>query len=240
MASIELSGTQLVTDPLLRRWIGPLRWYGPLPPRANPRPVDAVLVSHLHRDHLDLPSLASFDAGTTFVVPLGAGRLVAAAVRGTVVEMAAGDTLTIGSVTVRAVPAQHPASRDALRHRLRAQPIGYLLSADRTVYFAGDTARFDSMSHLHETAIDLALIPVGGWGLTHGPGHMDAAEATEALRLIKPRLAVPIHWGSLRVPLLWRTRAHLYTEPGPQLARSAPSIPDTTVILADHGTPIPL
>lgn len=239
VASIELSGTHLVTDPLLRRWVGPLRWYGPLPPAPDLRGADAVLISHLHRDHLDLPSLATFDAHTTIVVPRGAGALVTGAVHGPVIEVAAGDTLTVGAVTVQVVPSQHPRSRDALRRKQQAQPVGYVMSGDRSVYFAGDTERFEAMQDL-PVGIDLALIPVGGWGLTHGPGHMNATEASEALRVIKPRLAVPIHWGILRVPLLWRTRPHLYTGPGPRLVDAARSLPDTAVILADPGTPIPL
>jgi L-ascorbate metabolism protein UlaG (beta-lactamase superfamily) len=59
------------------------------------------------------------------------------------------------------------------------------------------------MESLH-TAIDLALLPVGGWGPTLGPGHMDPQRGAEALRLLNPRIAVPIHWGTLSLP--WRAR----------------------------------
>jgi L-ascorbate metabolism protein UlaG (beta-lactamase superfamily) len=236
MVSIEVSGTHLLTDPLLRGRVGPLRWYGPRPPTSLANRVDAVLISHLHRDHLDLPSLSQFDEQTTVVVPKGAGELVT---RGAVVEVVAGERITVGAVTVRVVQAVHPAGRDPWRSRPRAQPVGYLVEGSSRVYFAGDTAVFAGMADLGP-GVDVALMPVGGWGLTLGAGHLDPAAALEALRLIRPRTAVPIHWRSLRVPLLWRTRPALFTRPGLRLAEHARALHATTVVVADPGAPVPI
>ncbi|MCW2523966.1 MAG: hypothetical protein JWO63_2301 [Frankiales bacterium] len=237
MVSIEVSGAHLLTDPILRTQVGPLRWYGPQPPPSLPPRVDAVLISHLHRDHLDLPSLRHFDEHTTIVVPRGAGDLVAAAARGPIVEVVAGETIAVATVTLRVVRAAHPASRDPWRARPFGQPVGYLVQGSSRVYFAGDTELFAEMHEL-SPGIDLALLPVGGWGLTLGEGHLSPATALEALRLIQPRTAVPIHWGTLRVPLLWRTRPDLYTRPGPQLAAQTRLPPVTTVLLAPAGQPV--
>ena len=71
------------------------------------------------------------------------------------------------------------------------------LPSRRGVYFAGDTDLFPEMAEL-AGALDVALLPVSGWGPKSGPGHMDPREAAEALALVRPRLAVPIHWGTLR------------------------------------------
>jgi L-ascorbate metabolism protein UlaG (beta-lactamase superfamily) len=62
------------------------------------------------------------------------------------------------------------------------------------VYFAGDTDLFDAMTEL--SAIDVALLPIGGWGESLGPGHLDPQRAARATELILPRLVVPVHWGT--------------------------------------------
>lgn len=237
MVSIEVSGTHLLTDPLLRGRVGPLRWYAPRPPTSLYRRVDAVLISHLHRDHLDLPSLGRLDERTTIVIPRGAGDLVATSARGPVVEVAAGESIEVGAVTLRVVQAVHPAARDPWRTRPTAHPVGYLVEGSSRVYFAGDTEFFAGMADLGP-GVDVALLPVGGWGLTLGEGHLDPATALDALRLIQPRTAVPIHWGTLRVPLLWRLRPDLYTRPGPLLAEHARPLQTSTVVVAEPGAPV--
>jgi L-ascorbate metabolism protein UlaG (beta-lactamase superfamily) len=72
--------------------------------------------------------------------------------------------------------------------------VGYVLEGSRTVYFAGDTDLFDGMRSLGE--IDVALIPVWGWGSSVGEGHLDPDRAAAALALLRPRVAIPIHWGT--------------------------------------------
>ena len=72
-----------------------------------------------------------------------------------------------------------------------------MVAGTASVFFAGDTDLFDEMSGL-VPKLDLALLPIWGWGPTIGPGHLDPGRAAEALTLLAPRLAVPIHWGTLR------------------------------------------
>ena len=75
-----------------------------------------------------------------------------------------------------------------------ADALGYVIAGGgRRVYFAGDTELFEEMSELRP--IDLALLPVWGWGPSLNPGHLDPAGAARALALLRPRVAVPIHWG---------------------------------------------
>ena len=64
----------------------------------------------------------------------------------------------------------------------------------RSVYFAGDTDVFEEMADL--APVDVALLPIWGWGPSMGPGHMDPARAAEAARLLDARVAIPIHWGT--------------------------------------------
>jgi L-ascorbate metabolism protein UlaG (beta-lactamase superfamily) len=65
----------------------------------------------------------------------------------------------------------------------------------RRVFFAGDTDLFPEMDGLVDD-LDVALLPIWGWGPTMGPGHLDPERAAEATRLLAPRVVIPIHWGT--------------------------------------------
>jgi L-ascorbate metabolism protein UlaG (beta-lactamase superfamily) len=195
---IELGGAVVITDPVLRARVAHLRRRGPVP-RAPPR-VDAVLVSHLHRDHLDLRSVALVDDAAPIVVPRGGARALRRT-RRDVREVSAGQELDLAGVRIRAVPAVHDGRRSPLSRPVEA--LGYVVESGRRVYFAGDTARFDEMVEL--TDLDAALVPIAGWGPRLGPGHMDAEDAAAAVALMRPRLVVPIHWGTF-APMRLRGR----------------------------------
>jgi L-ascorbate metabolism protein UlaG (beta-lactamase superfamily) len=231
---IEVGGERLLTDPLLCDRVGSLRWAGAPPPARLAGSVSAVLVSHQHLDHLHLPSLALFDPGTPILVPHGAGQLVRPRVRGEVREVRVGHQVKVGSVTVHAVHAQHDGRRWPVG---RAAPaLGFLVCGGTTVFFAGDTNLHPGMAELRDADIGLALLPVGGWGPTLGSGHLDPRRAAEALCLLEPAKAVPIHWGSLRVPVAWRVRPGRFTEPGAEFARAAARIaPAVEVVLPAPG-----
>ncbi|HET7744104.1 MAG TPA: MBL fold metallo-hydrolase [Gaiellaceae bacterium] len=189
---VDLDGVRLVTDPLLRRRVVHLRRSAAVDTRAF-RGVDAVLISHAHYDHLDLPSLEKLGKSLPVVVPKGLGGLLRKRRFEGVLEVEEGEVLRIGELEIRAVHAEHENTRGPFG--ARAQPLGYVLSGSRSVYFAGDTDLFEGMSELR--SVDVALIPIWGWGPTLGSGgHLDPEGAAEALRLIQPRVAIPIHWGT--------------------------------------------
>ena len=133
--------------------------------------------------------------------PPGAGRLLRRTNTGAVVELAEGSELELGRVRVRATHAEHRASRHPLAPELPS--LGFVVAGSRTVYFAGDTDLFDGMSSIAD-GLDVALVPVAGWGPRLPPGHLDPAGAAEAVRRLRPKIAVPIHWGTLK-PLYRRT-----------------------------------
>jgi L-ascorbate metabolism protein UlaG (beta-lactamase superfamily) len=190
---VDLGGVRLLTDPLLRSRIAHLRRAGKVDPGAL-RGVDAVLISHLHYDHLDLPSLQRLGREMPVIAPHGAGALIRRKGGATnVVEMRAGEQIEIGALTVRATRAEHDTGR--LPFGIRAEPLGYVIEGGgRSVYFAGDTDLFDEMADLAPVAV--ALLPIWGWGPTLGPGHMDPTRAAQAAALLGARLAIPIHWGA--------------------------------------------
>jgi L-ascorbate metabolism protein UlaG (beta-lactamase superfamily) len=111
-----------------------------------------------------------------------------------VLEIDVGESLSFGSLTVTATHADHEGGRGPLR--TSGPALGYLITGSRRLYFAGDTDLFDDMALLAET-LDVAFVPIWGWGRTLGRGrHMDPERAAAALALLKPRIAVPIHWGT--------------------------------------------
>jgi L-ascorbate metabolism protein UlaG (beta-lactamase superfamily) len=241
---IRLDGARVVTDPLLRRRVGPLHSVGHRPRVRDDdlSTVDAVLLSHLHHDHTDLPSVRRFGPTTTTVVPVGAGPLLRRHARGQVVELAVGDETRVGRVGVASTPAVHDGGRHGGH---KADAVGYLVRGSRTVYFAGDTDVFPGMADLAAWSgdpakvVDVALLPVSGWGLTLGSGHMDAAAATRAALLIRPRVVVPIHWGTLRIPVAWRLRrSHLVGVAERFADLMARAAPETRVVVPEPGVPV--
>jgi L-ascorbate metabolism protein UlaG (beta-lactamase superfamily) len=191
---VELDAVRLVTDPVLRSRVAHLRRApsAPSPPAAL-GDVDASLVSHAHWDHLDLPSLRLLGHSRPVVCPRGAGDLLRRKRFDNVIELRPGEEVSIGGVAVRATHAEHEGSRGPFGRG--APALGYVVSGSRSIYFAGDTDLFAEMSGLVEQ-LDVALLPVAGWGRRLGPGHLDPVRAAEALRLLGPRIAIPIHWGT--------------------------------------------
>jgi L-ascorbate metabolism protein UlaG (beta-lactamase superfamily) len=190
---VDLENTRVVTDPVLRARVWHLRRVAEVAADSLGR-LDAILVSHVHFDHLDLSSLGRLDRKLPVIVPLGAGALVRRRGFGKVVELDVGEEVEVGAIRIRATHAEHASGRGPFS--AKTPSLGYVLEGGASVYFAGDTDLFPAM---HELApLDVALLPVSGWGPRLGPGHLDPARAAEALRLLRPKIAVPIHWGTFR------------------------------------------
>jgi L-ascorbate metabolism protein UlaG (beta-lactamase superfamily) len=213
---VELDGIRLLTDPVLRPRVAHLRRHGEPPAAALTERLDAVLISHLHYDHLDVPSLRGIAGDVRAFGPRGAGALLRRAGFATVEELQPGDAGEVGGVRVAAVPAAHDPRRRPLGPR--AQPLGFVLEAGPRVYFAGDTDLFDGMSEIGP--VDLALLPVAGWGPELGNGgHLDPEAAARAAALIRPKVVVPIHWGTLYPR--GRRLGDWFTEPARRFAAHA-------------------
>ena len=215
---LELGGVRLLTDPVLRsRLLHMRRVAGPVNPDHHAA-LDAVLISHLHRDHVDVPSLRRLERDSALlVVPAGTRQRGLRRGFRSVTELTPGEQVKIGGVVVTAVPAVHNGRRDPLSREV--SPLGYVVETGTTrVYFAGDTDLFEGMAELGE--LDLALLPVWGWGPTLGPGHLDPEAAARALTLLRPRAAVPIHWGTL-FPRVINDRAGRLSDPPHEFREAA-------------------
>jgi L-ascorbate metabolism protein UlaG (beta-lactamase superfamily) len=217
---LELGGRHLITDPVLGDRLLHLRRHS-RPVTAGLESLDAILVSHLHHDHLHPASLRRLPASAAAIVPVGGGRLLRRAGLTDVREVRVGDAVEIEGIRVEAVPASHGGRRPPFGPR--AEALGFVLSAGGArVYFAGDTDLFEEMADLGP--LDLALLPVWGWGTSIGKGHLDPPRAAEALRMLRPRVAIPIHWGTFQP--LWTRRRHrsLLTDPPHEFARIAAEV----------------
>jgi L-ascorbate metabolism protein UlaG (beta-lactamase superfamily) len=215
---IEVGGVRLLTDPLLRDRVGHLRRHSATPGHEAAAGIDAVLVSHLHLDHLDAASMRRLPRDVAVIAPRGAGALLRRLGFARTTELGAGEQVEIERVTVAAVPAVH----DGRRHPLApmAEAIGFVVTGEHRVYFAGDTDVYDGMEAMAGT-LDVALLPVWGWGPSLGPGHMDPEAAARAAAILRPRVAVPIHWGTFFPAGLARLRGSALVNPPREFARAA-------------------
>jgi L-ascorbate metabolism protein UlaG (beta-lactamase superfamily) len=216
---VELDGLRIVADPLLRARVGALRRVGPLPPVAATLPgsVDAALVSHLHHDHCDLPTLRELRA-PVLVGPPGSAAWLARCGVGGAVELAAGERLALSTaVTVTAVPARHSGRREPLGPAAGA--VGHLVEGGSgAVWLAGDTEPYAAMSRLPALTrggrVHAAAVPVWGWGPRLGPGHLDPVQAAAAVVAAGVEVAVPVHWGTLYPSGLRTAMTRQLTTPG--------------------------
>jgi L-ascorbate metabolism protein UlaG (beta-lactamase superfamily) len=231
---LDVSGARLLTDPVLRRRVAHLVRHGDVP--ELPGRLDAILLSHLHLDHADIPTLRRTGGRVPVIVPRGAAPALRRAGLADVREVVVGDTVAITpEVAVRAVPACHDGRRHPLA-RGRSTALGFVVEARAHIYFAGDTDLFDGMVRIGALGLDVALLPVWGWGTTLGPGHLDPARAARAAALLAPRTAVPIHWGTFLPAGALRRHRHLMTRPAEEFsARLADEAPGVRVAVLRPG-----
>ncbi|MEW1890815.1 MBL fold metallo-hydrolase [Streptomyces sp. NBC_00523] len=238
--TIEDSGVRFLTDPLFVRRFAHLRRRRGELPGPDAAVADVVLISHLHSDHLHLPSLARVAPGARVLVPRGSVRSVPGLrllrrARGLrITEVVAGDEVCVGGVRVRAVPALHDGRRLPLGPH-RSPALGYVVEGAARTYFAGDTGLFDDMARV-VGPVDVALLPVGGWGPYLGHGHLDAGRAAQALTRLRPRAAVPVHYGTYWPIGMDAVRPHEFHAPGEEFVRKAAMVaPEVVVHRLAHG-----
>jgi len=234
---IELGGVRLLTDPVLRPGFAHINRRSAPPSPEIAKRLDAVLISHLHLDHLDLRSLRRLDGPFRLLVPRGAGPFLRRKGFVHAEELSPGESCDVEGVEVVATPAVHDERRWPVRGP-RAEPIGFVIRGARSVYFAGDTDLFDGMNGL-EPSLDVALLPVWGWGPRLGPGHLDPERAALAARLLNPSVAVPIHWGTF-YPRGRRPGDRLTAPPREFAARVAELAPRVTVRVLEPGASLAL
>lgn len=208
---LQQRGLNILTDPIWSERAGPVSWAGP---RRRRKPgvafeylpsIDAVLISHNHYDHLDLPTLRRLSARekSTFIVPIGVARLLRSQNIGPAHELDWGGSLSLPDFTIHCVPAMHFSAR-GIFDRNKTLWCGYLIECqNRLVYFAGDTAFGAHFAQIREKfgSPHLALLPIGAydprWFMS--PVHMAPDEAIRAHEILDARTSIAIHHGTFKL-----------------------------------------
>ena len=242
--TIEVAGVRVLTDPVLTGRIAHLRRIGGPLPGVAACDADVVVVSHLHHDHLHVPSLRLLARTTRIVAPVGAAAALRGADRSLAIrieEVDVGEIVDVGGLRLLAVPAHHEGRRSPVS-RHTGPAMGFLLSsAEVAVWFAGDTGLFDGLADIGP--VDVAVVPVGGWGPTLGDTHLDPAQAAEAVRRVKAADAVPIHYGTFWPAGLreaWPNGiARHFSSPGKAFAEELGRVrPEVSAHVLDHGATV--
>jgi L-ascorbate metabolism protein UlaG (beta-lactamase superfamily) len=206
---IRTASRVIITDPVFTSHAGPFGVLGPprvRPPAIAPAglpPIDLVLVSHNHYDHLQPSSLRLFRETAACATPLGVGRQVAAAFRRKVTELDWWESATVAGAGVTCVPAQHFSARTAWDRDLTLW-CGFVIRVDGvTIYFAGDSGYSPHFAAIGARCpgIDVALIPIGAyeprWFMS--PVHMNPDEAVRAHVDVQARVSLAMHFGTFQL-----------------------------------------
>jgi len=226
-------GARVLTDPVLTHSLVHLHRRRGMVPRQLVHDVDAVLLSHLHVDHLHRPSLALMEPGTPALIPRGAAGLLHD-LPVSPVEVEAGDVVQVGDASVVVVPALHNDTRWPWS-RMHGDAVGYVVKGAGRTYFAGDTDTVPDLTGL-SSRVDVAVLPVGGWGPWLRGEHMDARQAAEELPTLRPRVAVPMHYGTFWPRGVGWLRPRVFHEPGREFAAHAQHVaPEVDVRVLHPG-----
>jgi L-ascorbate metabolism protein UlaG (beta-lactamase superfamily) len=225
---IELDGARVLTDPIWSEraspltWLGPKRFFPPPIPLDQLPPLDAVVVSHDHYDHLDYATLVALkDKVPRFIVPLGIGAHLEywGVPADHIIELDWWEHAQAGPLEITAVPARHASGRTLVWDKDGTLWAGYALKGpEHRVYFSGDTGLFPAMADIGDRLgpFDVTLIETGQYHQAWPDWHIGPEQAVSAHRIVRGKLMLPVHWGLFALAL------HGWTEPVERvLARAA-------------------
>ena len=240
---IEIDGLRVLTDPLWSEraspvsWFGPKRWQRPSLELAALPPLDAVLISHDHYDHLDQGSILALAASkAVFVVPLGVGLQLSAwgiAVN-RIIELDWWQSVPIKGVEVTATPARHRSGIVPWRAN-ETLWAGYAVTGkDHRAWYSGDTGFHDALAEIGSRLgpFDVTLIEAGQYDVRWPDTHLGPEQAVQAHRLVGGRVMVPVHWGALKLS------ENVWTEPVERVLAAAARCDDVHVLTPRLGESI--
>lgn len=215
---LEIDGVRVLTDPIWSdraspfEWIGPHRWYAPTIALADLPPIDAVLISHDHYDHLDWATIVAMRGWrNVFVVPLGIGAHLQrwGIPPERIVELDWWQSTRVGALALTLVPARHASGRVIPRSDVTLWGGFALVGQRHRVYYSGDTGLFEAMWQIGERfgPFDVALVEAGQYDAAWPDWHLGPEQAVLSAQAVGAKALIPVHWG------LFRLAPHGWTEP---------------------------
>ncbi len=209
---VQIEGYNILTDP---HWgdraspvgfVGPRRLVAPGIRLEDLPPIDAVVISHDHYDHLDadtVKNIASAHPAAMFFVPLGVKALLADMGVARAIELDWWESAPLESLTFVCTPAQHSSGRGLHDQNLRLWSSWAIVGARKRFFFAGDTGYTPTLREIGQRLgpFDVAAIPIGGYSAfqRHHPNHVNPEEALQVFEDVRGRLMVPMHWGTFNL-----------------------------------------
>lgn len=217
---VEIDGYRVLVDPVWSERPSPFTWAGPRRFHRQPLsidalpPIDAVLISHDHFDHLDLRTVQALNARVPlYVVPLGVGAHLEywGVEPDRVVERDWWGELSLGDLSLTATPARHFSGRSlVMTDRGQTLWCGWVIAGPKhRVYFSGDTGMFPGFATIGERLgpFDAVLIEIGAYDQLWADFHIGPEQAVEARLALDSGLFIPVHWGTFALAM------HAWTEP---------------------------
>lgn len=195
----------VIVDPVFNDMLWFIKDFSPVAfGAADMPPIDHILITHGHYDHLNKPALAAFDPQTHVVTPLGYDRIFNELKMRHRTQLDWYDQYTDGRWTITLLPCNHWTMRNPITGPNRSLWGSYLIRtpSGKTIYLSGDTAYFDGFHEIgRQFDIDLAVINLGAyeprWFMA--PSHMNPSEAVDAFRQLNAKKLMVVHWGSFRL-----------------------------------------
>lgn len=224
---IEIDGARVLADPVWGPvaspvpWLGPERYHVPPLPLDELPPIDAVVISHDHYDHLDLPTIEALLSrpDLKYLVPLGVGaHLEGWGVPAShIAELDWWDERTVAGVRIVCTPARHFSGR-SLQSRNTTLWSGWaVIGTAHRAYYTGDSALFPELADVGARygPFDVTLVESGAYNERWRDVHFGPEQAVIAHQLVRGRLMLPVHWGTFNLAL------HGWTEPGERVLAAA-------------------